>query len=276
MVTGKGLKQVIKELIWDPLGIESTYFGLEDTKKAQQDFATGYNWDNMTAKHNKVTYMTLTDLTGSAAVISNVRDYTKDIYAPRVVESLYAGKYYQSLFQGRIIYRHYSNVVGFKSQVYWFPKEKYRFVLFANAQLGHSANDPVAWKLIANKFNIPEKEILPSNRDGQETPEQQFEKAVTKAYPNHTTCDPSFSMKDIEGTYFNQGYSTFTLRSELSKSNETTLITERPEMTWDYAFRFRHVFGDAWMACEEWLANRDKYSDFHPAEFVKGEMESRS
>ncbi|KJK85244.1 hypothetical protein H633G_10918, partial [Metarhizium anisopliae BRIP 53284] len=186
-LTKKDLKQVMNELIWDPLGMNSTYLGLEDAKKSQKDLATGYNWNNVTGKHNEVTYMTLTDLTGSAAAISNVRDYTKwiqalvnvtqhfpddvlkDIRAPRIVETpnpkgyldawLYSLGWFRTLFQGRTMYRHTGEMVGFKSAVYWFPEEKYGFVLFANSEQGLKAINPVSWRLIADKFDIPAEEI---------------------------------------------------------------------------------------------------------------------
>ncbi|OAA51782.1 Beta-lactamase/transpeptidase-like protein [Metarhizium rileyi] len=298
-LTKKDLKQVMREVIWDPLGMNSTYLGLEDALKSQKDLATGYNWDNVTGKHEKVTHMTLTDLTGSAAAVSSVKDYAKwiqalvnvtqafpdkvhrDIRAPRIMETAnvrenfdiwtYSLGWFRTLLQGRIMYRHTGEMVGFKSAVYWFPTEKYGFVLFANSEQGMKAVEPAAWRLINNKFDIPSEDIGDKNRGNQKTPEEKFEEAIKKHYPSHTVSNSSFPIQDMEGTYSDKGYGSYTLRSELINANETVLVAEVPELTWDTAFRFRHVFGDSWMVCEELLANRNEWTDFHPAEFVRGD-----
>ncbi len=187
-VTKKSLKQVMKELIWDPLGMNSTYFGLEEAKQGPQDLATGYVWVNETGKHNETTYMPVTDLSGAAAVISNVRDYAKwiqalvndtqvfsddmlhDIRKPRMLSDPDAGKgndvllyglgWYRSVTNGHVFYRHDGVMIGFRAQVYWFPNDKFGFVIFANSDEAAPANFAISWKLIADKFSIPVEELV--------------------------------------------------------------------------------------------------------------------
>lgn len=187
-VTKKDLKQVMMELIWEPLGMNSTYFGLEDAKKGRQDLATGYLWINETGKHNETTYMPVTDLSGAAAVISNVRDYAKwiqalvndtqafsnnvlrDIREPRMLSDPYSGKgndvvlyglgWFRSVSNGHVFYRHDGVMIGFRAQVYWFPDDKFGFVIFANSDDAATANAAISWKLIADKFNVPLEELV--------------------------------------------------------------------------------------------------------------------
>lgn len=93
---------------------------------------------------------------------------------------------------------------------------------------------------------------------------------MKKYYPNHTISDPSFSFKDMEGTYVNAGYGTMTLRSAPGPKNETVLIAERPDMSWDYTYTFRHIFGDKWISGLSWREERFNAGSFGPAEFIKG------
>ncbi|KAK8920294.1 hypothetical protein H634G_02535 [Metarhizium anisopliae BRIP 53293] len=311
-VTKKGLKQVMRELLWNPLGMNSTYLGLADAQKAHKDLAKGYLWINQTDQINgtrqanqtgqfkPVTYMPMTDLSGSAAVISNVRDYAQwirglvnhthifsddvhdDIRTARFIFSpapqfgydidLYSLGWFRNVLKGHLFYRHDGVMLGFRSMVYWFPEEKFGFVIFANSDTAATANNIIARKLVAMKLNIPEKEVfnVTASREGITTPEQDFEVAVKKYYPNHTISDPSFSFKDMEGTYVNAGYGTMTLRSAPGPKNETVLIAERPDMSWDYTYTFRHIFGDKWISGLSWREERFNTGSFGPAEFIKG------
>lgn len=187
-VTKKELKQVMRELIWDPLGMQSTYFGLEDASKAPEPLATGYIWINETQQHAKTAYMPVTDLSGAAAVISNVRDYARwiqgllnetqlfsesvhqDILTSRMIGyglpngnldvNLYGLGWFRTTFRGKVVYRHDGSMIGFKAQVYWFPDDKFGFVIFSNSDDSRTAINDISWKLIADKFGIPETELL--------------------------------------------------------------------------------------------------------------------
>lgn len=77
VVTEKKLGQVMRDLIWDPLGMKDTYFGLDEARRSTQQLASGYAWINKTQGYNQTTFIPLTDVSGAAAVISNVRDYQR-------------------------------------------------------------------------------------------------------------------------------------------------------------------------------------------------------
>lgn len=320
-VTKKELKQVMRELIWDPLGMKSTYFGFEDASKAPEPLATGYIWINETQQHAKTAYMPVTDLSGAAAVISNVRDYARwiqgllnetqlfdesvhqDILTSRMIGyglpngnldvNLYGLGWFRSTFRGKVVYRHDGSMIGFKAQVYWFPDDKFGFVIFSNSDDSRTAINDISWKLIADKFGIPETELLNttkrfvpprqpwqrrqantraiSSRSGIQTPQEVFDEAVANLFPDRPKdpAPPSFSMSDMEGAYADAGYGTMTLRADASK--EKTLLAERPDMTWHYGLSFRHISGDSWVAAESWLEDMARPGQFHPVEFVKGD-----
>lgn len=189
-VTKKGLKDVVKELIWEPLGMDSTYFGLEQAKKVPaKQLATGYIWNNDTGNHIQTVYMPVTDISGAAAVISNVHDYARwiqallnetrlfsesvyqDMKTPRMIEtpipgpkndiSLYGLGWYRTTFRGHVVYRHDGVMIGFKAQIYLLPDDGFGFVMLANGDNSDKAALPdLSWALIAQKFKIPQNELV--------------------------------------------------------------------------------------------------------------------
>ncbi|POR35851.1 Beta-lactamase/transpeptidase-like protein [Tolypocladium paradoxum] len=312
-VTKKKLKQVMREMIWDPLGMKSTYFGLQEANKALGKLATGYIWIDQFQNHSPAAYMPLTDLSGAAAVISNVRDYAKwiqsllnqtqlfsesvhqDILTPRMIQyplpsnnfdvTLYGLGWYRATLGGLVAYRHDGEIIGFGAQVYLFPDDEFGFVIFANDDSASTVNALISRKLIADKFNIPENDILDvaarfvssqswqDHRSSITTSDELFKAAINRTYPSRPKgqVNPSsFNMSDLEGTYCNRGYGNMTLRVGASKPGDKTLIAELPEMTWSYGLTFRHIFGDNWMACESWLEDMLHPGVFHGVEFVKG------
>lgn len=47
------------------------------------------------------------------------------------------------------------------------------------------------------------------------------------------------------------------------------LLIERPETTWHYGLKLRHVYDEHWLASEGWL--EDMYpGPHHKAEFIRG------
>lgn len=80
-ITSTWLGDFLFERIWEPLGMSSTYFSLEDAKAAvsagNASLARGYLWANSTQEYFEVPYMDETVGSGAGAVISNVLDYAK-------------------------------------------------------------------------------------------------------------------------------------------------------------------------------------------------------
>ncbi|RCI15847.1 hypothetical protein L249_1706 [Ophiocordyceps polyrhachis-furcata BCC 54312] len=300
-ISKKELKEVLKEQLWQQLGMNSTYFGLQDARDHAQDrLAAGHLWRNGSQSYKQATYMPLTDLSGAAAVISSVKDYAhwikalltktlpfsadvqSDIREPRMLSSptpgnvdivLYGLGWYRSTYKGHVVYYHDGSMIGFKSQVWWFPDDNYGIVSFTNSDSGDDANQIIGWKLIADRFGIPEKDRFNQTRsylENVQTPAQRYDNAVQKLYPNHqmlnATTKPSFSREQLVGTYSSEGYGNMTLRTQ----GVDTLVAERPEMTWMYGITFSRIYGDHWMGSGAWLDDMSNPGAFHPVEFTNG------
>lgn len=183
-VTGSRLGKVLKELIWDPLGMKSTYFDLEDAKKGGH-LADGYYWDKDGEEYKWIDYMGVEEVSGAAGAFSTVLDYAKwvkcllyetepfskdvhrDIKRPRsmgttapgggVDISLYALGWQRTLYKGHVVYTHGGGLHAYGSQVYWLPEAKFGVVAFANtAMTSNVVEDVVIYRLMDDKLGIPE------------------------------------------------------------------------------------------------------------------------
>lgn len=74
---GRWLGDVLREWIWTPLGMASTYFSLEDALAAPEHFASGYSWSEDKGEFAEIEYMPTDEIGGAGAVVSNVEDYTR-------------------------------------------------------------------------------------------------------------------------------------------------------------------------------------------------------
>jgi CubicO group peptidase (beta-lactamase class C family) len=186
-ITGKWLGDVMKELIWAPLDMNSTFFDFQDANHAPNQLASGYYWDKKEGKYGEVPAMNITQLSGAGAVFSNVLDYAewlkcllheaapfskevhRDIKSPRMIEPTqldgssdmitYGLGWHRSLFKGNDIYTHSGGVHAYGAQVYWLPNIRYGVVAFANTALtSNVVEDILAWKLIQDRLKIPENE----------------------------------------------------------------------------------------------------------------------
>jgi CubicO group peptidase (beta-lactamase class C family) len=193
-IMGKGLGNVLKEQIWAPLGMDSTYHDLHEAKKKSESFATGYYWDKENEEFVTAPDMDLTDISGAGAIFSNVLDYAKwvkcllhkdtlfseathrEIKKPRMMSGLsplpgmdletYSLAWQRSVYRGNVIYHHSGGVHAFGSQVYWLPQHKFGVVAHGNtAMTSNAAEDVLIYKLINDKLEIPQEQRFdPSNQ----------------------------------------------------------------------------------------------------------------
>jgi CubicO group peptidase (beta-lactamase class C family) len=75
-LTGRSLGKVLRKRIWGPLGMGSTFYGLEDLP-SDNKLATGYYWDEEGKRFGVVDADLTPEISGAGLVISSVRDYSK-------------------------------------------------------------------------------------------------------------------------------------------------------------------------------------------------------
>ncbi|KAL7962293.1 beta-lactamase/transpeptidase-like protein [Trichoderma compactum] len=305
-VTGKWLGDVLRELLWEPLGMRSTYFDLQSALDAPQHMASGYAWNLDKEEYEEIPFMTLTEVSGAGSVISNVADYAKwvkslihqsgplsgdvhkDIRAPRVFWpgepgngldlQLYGLGWVRTLHKGHVLYTHSGGMHAYGAEVYWFPEVKYGVVALGNTAKCHVVEEIVGWKLIEDKLGIPEKDRPDFGakwKKAEEKLDWLYDNALDILYPDRPNpgLPSTLSTSELLGTYYNVGYGNITLREEPhpDKLGEKILAADRPDSTWNYSMRFHHVSGDHWIVyLPAPIYNGRKYVDFMAAEFKVG------
>lgn len=187
-VTGKALGSVMREVIWEPLGMEDTYFDLDDAKAAPEHLATGYYWDGEGEKFDEVPYLPVVEVSGAGGIISNALDFAKwlkclihesapfsesthkDIQTPRFIcrppaggkdVALYGLGWIRSMYQGHVMYEHSGGMHAYGSQAWWFPEDKYAVVAFGNTCLtANAVAEVLGYTLIHQRFGITPSESL--------------------------------------------------------------------------------------------------------------------
>ncbi|CEJ91528.1 hypothetical protein VHEMI07230 [[Torrubiella] hemipterigena] len=184
VVTGKSLAEVFQTILWEPLGMHSTFLNLKDAEGSPNHLATGYYFDPETSQHKALPVPDFTQCSGAGAIISNTQDYAKwvkclfskgaplsdevheDIRKPRMIATtspsqgqdvrLYAAGWYRTTIQGHVLYRHAGGTDSTITQVLFLPDHNYGVVMFANdAEGGNGITLDVLFKLVCDKLSIP-------------------------------------------------------------------------------------------------------------------------
>lgn len=184
-VTGKWLGDLAREIIWEPLGMNSTYYNLGDALASPYNVSRGYVWSAREGELKPQPYLATDAINGAGAVISNVLDYAKwvrsllnrdgplskavhqDIRTPRMIANfptigsdftLYSLSWFEASIFGRRVIWHSGSTLSHGALVYWFPDDNYGVTIFANA--ASSLRNIIMYKLVQLKFGVPEKERI--------------------------------------------------------------------------------------------------------------------
>lgn len=180
-VTGKWLGQVMKELIWNPLGMKNTYMDLQDAKNAPVKLAKSYRWDKKVNKYQELPFFPAAAASGAGGIISSVSDFAKwlhclihetapfsktlheDIKTPRFyanpgsgVPMLYGLGWTRTTLHGATVYWHDGFTGSYGALIYWFPELKYGLVALANAAVTSVyVEQIILQKMMQDKLKVP-------------------------------------------------------------------------------------------------------------------------
>ncbi|KAJ4251554.1 hypothetical protein NW762_011544 [Fusarium torreyae] len=182
-ITGRWLGDVLADIIWKPLGMNSTYFDLQQARDAPEHLSTGYYWDATDERYKSIPPIPTGIVSGAGAIISNVIDYTKwikcllgkgallpdqvhrEIRRPRFIHnpdpahgmdvSLYGLSWWRTSINGHVVYWHSGSTTSHGALVYWLPDLDYGVVILANRP--SEARDIIMRRLIYDKLGIPQE-----------------------------------------------------------------------------------------------------------------------
>lgn len=169
---GRWMGDVLREWIWEPLGMNGTYLSLDDAlaapKKGQEGhfLASGYSWDPTAQEYTTVPFMPIDEIGGAGGVMSTVDDYTKwlrmwlrqeaplpveahrALRTPRILASpgdavdtsslgydfplAYALGWFVGSYRGHRFWMHSGGMHAYGAEVFFFPDLEFGFVGLGN------------------------------------------------------------------------------------------------------------------------------------------------
>ncbi|KAJ0127059.1 hypothetical protein HZ326_29837 [Fusarium oxysporum f. sp. albedinis] len=280
-VTGKRLRDVFKELIWEPLRMNSTFLDLQQAKDAPEHLSRGYYWDEHNKRHEAVPFLPTEIVSGAGAIISNVVDYTKwikcllrkasplseqvhqDIRRPRFIHnpdpangldvSLYGLAWWRTSIQGNVVYWHSGSTNSHGALVYWLPDLDYGVVILANCP--SPATEIIMRRVVYDKLGTPEEkrqDVAEDLRNAQRKQKKDVRNATEILFPNRPSGNqpPSLDVSEFSGKYQALGYGAWEFVEVVSKGAPmgVVLVAHRKDLLWKTRVTLRHVSGDFWVA----------------------------
>ncbi|KAJ5552355.1 beta-lactamase/transpeptidase-like protein [Penicillium frequentans] len=171
-LTGQWLGDCLARYFWEPLGLDNTYFSLNDAQASSATLAEGYYYSGHGGapsnddSYRKVDWMSLEEVSGAGSVITNVLDYAKwvraflrpqtfveknifqsqetvhQLWQPRTLiptegrpftgPRAYALGWKTAVYQGVQIYEHTGGMNAFGAQLLLVPELQFAVIILAN------------------------------------------------------------------------------------------------------------------------------------------------
>ena len=187
-ITGTFLGDILRTRIWEPLGMEETYFSLSDAKKAVADdgkiLARGYYWEEHIQQYLPEPYWDWPAISGAGNIISSVHDYAHYLRAmmdeappispaghaalrtPRTIVSreldpktgptTYSLGWNQRQWQGESFMVHDGGLTGFGTRMLYMPWRKWAVVMMGNtAETSNAAEQVLGFRLMDELLQTP-------------------------------------------------------------------------------------------------------------------------
>lgn len=188
-LTGGRLGNLLRKVLWEPLGMDSTYLYLDDAKKSGHDLSRGYWWSEKNESFVAMPLFPTDEVSGAGAAISTVLDYAKwikallrkdgvlseavhdDIRKPRFIfnqypapgvdVTLYSLGWFRTVFHGELAYWHSGSTVTHGTLVYWLPERDYGVAMMTNA--ANEVRDVIMYRLLEERLGVPEEKRVKMN-----------------------------------------------------------------------------------------------------------------
>ncbi|XWW98537.1 hypothetical protein V2A60_006537 [Cordyceps javanica] len=273
-LTGEPLRQTLKRVLWEPLGMMSTYLNLRDVNQSKYQVARGYYWNREQQKFGEYPLWDAPGVSGAGTELSTVEDYTKwlaclihetapltqathndirkarmivppEAYPPQGLDvSLYGLAWFRTTIHGYIVYQHTGSTDSHGANVVWLPELGYGLVIFVNQP--NEIRHVIARALIEDRivFTHSWKEKLAEGERAVDT-------AIDALFPDRPTpaLPPPHSHSALVGQYYHPGYGRLDLHlvTDPGNASEKTLVADRRNLAFPVQWRFEHVSGSYWV-----------------------------
>ncbi|KAM3515116.1 hypothetical protein MY11210_001234 [Beauveria gryllotalpidicola] len=285
-LTGEPLRQTLQKVLWEPLGMTSTFLNLRDVERSKHAVARGYYWNRERQEFGEYPLWDPPGVSGAGTELSTVDDYAKwlaclidetpplsrsvhaDIRRPRMIVqpeaeplqgldiNLYGLAWLRTTIHGYVLLYHTGSTESHGANVLWLPELRYGLVIFLNQP--NEVRHVIARKLIedrigtpeASRFNVSKLNHRISWKDKLAAAEKAIDDAIDTLFPHRPSPPlPSSHTHDaLVGEYHHAGYGTLNLRLEADPRTAAAriLVADRKNLVFPMQWRFEHVSGDYW------------------------------
>ncbi|KAJ6781817.1 hypothetical protein PWT90_06449 [Aphanocladium album] len=280
-LTGEPLRHTLKRVLWEPLGMRSTFLNLRDVNQSKHKVARGYFWDREQGKFGEHPLWDAPGVSGAGTELSTVKDYTKwlqclihetaplskgahtEIRKPRMVVqpeayppqgfdmSMYGLAWFRTTIHGHVVYQHTGSTDSHGANVVWLPELNYGLVIFLNQP--NEIRHIIARKLIEDRIGTPEADrfdVAGFWKKALAGAEKAVANMIDILFPDRPTpaLPSTHNLDAIAGKYSHPGYGIIEVRQQTNPQNssEMILVADRDNLAFPVQWRFEHVSGDYW------------------------------
>lgn len=224
-IEGRSLGETLKKRIWDPLGMNDTYFSVTNVLQdpcVSPRLVKGYTWDPDTSSYIAEPYLNDVAVSGAGAMVSNVLEYTEwlramiyrtgpispqghaeilkprtiitsrdDLAGPPAPHHLYALGWFVQSYRGEPLYWHSGSCAGFGIMVGFLPSRGFGFAMMGNTMNARNAQVEIYMHLLDQVTGGPGIPCSVSHTTGSEgrkikAKSENMEDAIGRLYP----CQP--------------------------------------------------------------------------------------
>ncbi|KAI9742829.1 MAG: hypothetical protein M1818_003558 [Claussenomyces sp. TS43310] len=263
----------LRNRIWTPLKMNSTYFLMDDIieHKVIDQLAKGYGWDKEEETIFEIPWPVQPEGAGAGEINSTAADYAsflrcmidksapfsaaghEELVKPRTImgtepnpswsPTLYALGWNIETYHGEKIIGHSGGTSGFECQMMFLPGKKWGVVIFTNSIDASPAIEKICWTLIDDLLKIPRERRFDWDEEAAKNSREYEEGDMTteKLYPK--IPEPRFPatlpLEAYAGEYADEGYGTLKVEWKNQK-----LFIDCMDRTWRHVMTFEHVSGE--------------------------------
>ncbi|WYZ44790.1 hypothetical protein EsH8_VIII_000106 [Colletotrichum jinshuiense] len=252
VLTGSWLGDFFREHLWAPMGMNETYFSLQDAESSGLQLANEYFYDAVQDEYIEFPHEPSSSEEGAGSIISTVLDYAKylrvmmteaepisktahqELKTPRNFVAVsnppytgpvtYALGWQGSVFEGEQIYFHTGQVTMFISMMIMIPSKQLAVAVFSNSD--SRAPMVIAHHILWEHLGVPAAKRYDLNKKYKSDAEEQFKylkNCVKEIYPSlpDPPLLPTLPISDHIGQFYDPGYGTLKVVLDCPEANET-------------------------------------------------------
>ncbi|KAK1622175.1 penicillin-binding protein [Colletotrichum phormii] len=249
VLTGSWLGDFFREYLWEPMGMNETYFSLKEAERSGLVLAKEYYCNPVDGSYVELPHEPFSAEEGAGSIVSNVLDYAKylrvmmtesapiskaghrEVKKPRTFVApamapytgpvSYALGWLTAILGGEQVYFHSGQVAMFISMMMIVPSQQIGVVVFTNTE--SKAPHVIATHILSEHLGIPENQRPDMNKQYMDEKKVELEYLQTCAknlFPSLPTPPllPTVPIPDHIGEYHDAGYGTINVDLDCSGS----------------------------------------------------------